>query len=330
MALAEAPALDSATRARLAHAFSAQHGGANAAGVLYAADDGLGELAALAHEDTRAARRAQRAAARACALALAVHGADAPARAARLVALPDGVAPPADYAVYPRAWACVVAAATAALTDARARLTGVTAARAALADAKYTIGSGMGDAAAEQRLDEFVGALPVLSRVARLVISSADDALAPLEQEIVRPFEDALAEVRAPGQRVARYLYGRALNRSLARPRRVRSQVAEAVNELGNEWTPPPSCDEIRHTALDASDATARGVALMHGDTPGAAALRDGALCMLSLQPLPEPGGTTPREGLLHYCSAPYLAPCCNFWVNAISPKPPQAWAQHV
>ena len=36
------------------------HGGANAAGVLYAADDGLGELAALAHEDTRAARRAQR------------------------------------------------------------------------------------------------------------------------------------------------------------------------------------------------------------------------------------------------------------------------------
>ena len=92
-----------------------------------------------------------------------------------------------------------------------------------------------GQALAEQRLDEFVGALPVLSRVARLVISSADDALAPLEQEIVRPFEDALAEVRAPGQRVARYLHGRALNRILARPRRVRSQVAEAVNELGNE-----------------------------------------------------------------------------------------------
>ena len=68
----------------------------------------------------------------------------------------------------------------------------------------------MGDAgAAEQRLDEFVGALPVLSRVVRLVISSADDALAPLEQEIVRPFEDALAGVRAPGQRVACYLYGR-------------------------------------------------------------------------------------------------------------------------
>ena len=44
----------------------------------------------------------------------------------------------------------------------------------------------------------------------------------------------------------------------------------------------------------------------MHDDTPGAAALHDGALCMLSLQPLPEPGGTAPREGAaLLLCAVP-------------------------
>ena len=122
-------------------------------------------------------------------------------------------------------------------------------------------------------------------------------------------------------------MHGRVLHQILVHSRCLRAQVAEAVKDLGHEWTPPPSCDEIRRTALDATDATARGIALMHDDTPGAAALHDGGLCMLSLQPLPEPGGTAPSEGLLHYCSAPYLAPCCNFWVNAISPKPPQAWA---